>query len=313
MEGIVQTSMKDIVKNAMVDVSGYAVELVDGRFTTVGNDLTAHLVQLVARGDGLAVCHGAGPLLAMQGMDIHNEQDAAVARNYLESVFRAFAAAVDVSQHSPVEIGYDRVAAMDVDGYNKNTSFTPNSDHTESREFLTTKCVHFDSATPFIGNVYGPNTNIDGGKPIVCNTRDFCANAGVDPADLIELMPHSYNVAVKERYAEAILADYAVAVDIDLTNDMAMIVLNNEVAGGLAHAGSTPRLADPSRPGKRPLRHIEFQFAESENLNKWYRHYRLDIPEIRMSVPANDAAEFTRYHQGVDSSLPAASPVSTGH
>ena len=196
-----QTSMKDIVKNAMVDVSGYSVELVDGRFKTVGDDLTAHLVQLVADGDGLAVCHGAGPLLAKHGMDIHHEQDAAVARDYLESIFRAFAAAVDVSQHSPVVIGYDRVAAMDVDGYNKNTSFTPNSDHTESREFLTTKCVHFDSATPFIGNVYGPNTNIDGGKPIVCNTRDFCATAGVDPAELIELMPHSYNVAVKEQYA----------------------------------------------------------------------------------------------------------------
>jgi len=312
MEEIVQTSMKDIAKNAMVDVSGYDAELVDGKFRAVGDELTARLVELVADGAGLAVCHGAGSLLAKHGMDIHDEQHAAVARDYLESIFRTFAAAVDVSRHSPVQVGYDRVAAMDVDGYNKNTSFTPNSDHTESREFLTTKCVHFDSATPFIGNVYGPNTNIDGGKPIICNTRDFCASAGIDPADLVELMPHSYNVAVKEQYTGAILADYAVALDVDLTDDMAMVVLNNEVAGGLAHAGSTLRLADPSKPGKRPLRHIEFQFADGEDLNTWYRHYRLDIPEITMSVPETDAKEFTRYHRGVDSTLPAESPVPAG-
>lgn len=307
-----QTPMKEIAKNAMVDVSGYPVELVDGKFRTHGDELITRLVQLVADGAGLAVCHGAGALLAAHGMDIHNEQHAALARDYLEAVFREFAGVVDVSRHSPVEIGYDRVAAMDVDGYNKNTSFTPNSDHTQSREFLTTKCVHFDSATPFIGNVYGPNTNIAGGKPIICNTRDFCATAGVDPADLVELMPHSYNVAVKEQYTEAILADYAVALDVDLTDDMAMVVLNNEVAGGLAHAGSTPRLADESQPGKRPLRHIEFQFADGEDLNKWYRHYRLDIPEITMTVPEAGAQEFARYHRGVDSTLPAESPVSAG-
>jgi hypothetical protein len=304
--------MKDIAAQAMVDVSGYPAELADGPSGPVSGDLTGRLIDLVADGPGLAVCHRTSALLARHGLDIGRESDAAIGRDYLEAVFRAFAARVDVAKHSPVVMGYDRVASMDVDGYNKNTHFTPNSDHTESREFLTTKCVHFDAATPFIGNVYGPYTNIDGGLPIVCDTPEFCASTGIDPADLLELMPHSYNVAVKEEYADRILADYSVAVDVDLRGDMILVVLNNEVAGGLAHAGSTPRLADPAKPGKRPLRHIEFQFADGADLNKWYRHYRLPIPEVKLSVPDEQTAEHERYHRGVGVELATQAPASVG-
>jgi hypothetical protein len=305
------TTIKDLVTQAAVDIASYPVELADGQFGTVSGDLTARLIGLVADGAGLAVCHGTGALLARHGMDIGRESDAAVGRDYLEAVFRAFAAAVDVAGHSPVVMGYDRIASMDVDGYNKNTHFTPNADHTQSREFLTTKCVHFDAATTFIGNVYGPYTNIIGGLPIVCDTREFCASAGIDPADLLELMPHSYNVAVKEEYADRILKDYAVAVDADLLDDMILVVLDNEVAGGLAHAGSAPRLADPARPGKRPLRHIEFQFPDGEFLNSWYRYYRLGIPEIKLSVPDVNTREYARYHRGVDLALVTRVPVTS--
>jgi hypothetical protein len=305
-----EISMKEIVKQSMVDVSDYDTELVDGKFRLVGDALTTKLLDLVAQGAGLAVCFGAGALLARHGLDVHREEDAVIARNHLEAIFRAFAAEVDVAAFSPVVIGYDRVASMDVDGFNKNVRFTPNSEHTTSREFLTTKCVHFDAATPFIGNVYGPNTNITGGMPIVCDTREFSKANAVDPADLVELMPHSYNVAVKERYSDAILADYAVALDIDLSDDLVMVVLNNEVAGGLAHAGSMPRLTDDQKPGKRPIRHIEFQFADGGDLQKWYQHYRLGVPEVTLSVPDGAAGE--RYHRGVDSPVAAQSPVSVG-
>lgn len=303
--------MKDIVARSMVDVSGYDAELADGRFRTVGDDLTARLIELVADGDGLAVCYGASKLLAQHGMDVHREEDAAAARDYLEAIFRAFAATVDVAKHSPVVMGYDQVASMDVDGFNKNTSFTPNSEHTASREFLTTKCVHFDAATTFIGNIYGPNTNITGGMPIVCDTREFCSRNGVDPADLLELMPHSYNVAVKEQYTDAILADHSVALDVDLQNDLVMVVLNNEVAGGLAHAGTMPRLADPQQSGKRPIRHVELQFADGSNLERWYTHYRLDMPEVTSKVPDERTAAHDRYHRGVAATVEA-QPVGAG-
>jgi hypothetical protein len=299
----------ELIANAKVDVSTYDTELRDGKLVAVGTALRERVAELVADGEGLAVCHGVARLLASHGLEIHSEADAAVARDYLESVFRDFAASADVASYSPVVMGYDQVAAMDVDGFNKNTSFTPNSDHTESREFLTTKCVHFDAATTFIGNVYGPNTNIAGGQPIICNTRDFLSKAGIAPGELIELMPHSYNVAVKQEYTQEILTDHAAAVDIDLLEDMVMVVLNNEVDGGLAHAGSAPSLADPAKPGKRPLRHIELQFEDGSNLGTWYTHYGLDMPEVKMSVPERDAADFDRYHRGVDELL---SPTATG-
>ncbi|MCB5164174.1 hypothetical protein LG634_04900 [Streptomyces bambusae] len=307
------TAMTDIVQLAMVDVSDYEVEVVGGRFGAVPAELTARLEELVADGAGLAVCHGVSTLLAEHGMDIHDEGDAAAARDYLEAAFRAFAAKTDLTRHTPVVMDYDQVASMDVDGFNKNTSFTPNSDHTESREFLTTKCVHFDAATTFIGNVYGPNTNIDGGLPIVCNTREYCRTTGVEPADLVELMPHSYNVAVRQEHAGTVLADHAVALDVDLLNDMVMVVLNNEVDGGLAHAGSTPTLADPARPGKRPLRHIELQFADGQNLDNWYRYYRLGIPEVIVTVPEANTSDHDRYHRGVDTALAAQGPSARGN
>ena len=305
------TPTKDIVARAMVDVSGYDAELVDGQLRMAGDALIDRLLELVADGEGLAVCHGAGRLLAKHGLDVHREEDAALARDYLEQVFRAFAAKVDVATHSPVPMGYDQVASMDVDGFNKNTSFTPNSEHTASREFLTTKCVHFDAATTFIGNIYGPNTNIAGGMPIICNTREFCESTGVDPADLLELMPHSYNVAVKEKFAGDILASYSVVLDVDLLNDLVLVVLNNEVAGGLAHAGSMPQLADPQLPGKRPIRHVELQFADGSNLERWYTHYRLDMPEVRSTVPDVHTPAHDRYHRGVDASIDA-QPVGAG-
>lgn len=299
------TTISDIVTQAKVDVSAYDVNLVGGKFAPVPAELTTRLVELVADGAGLAVLHGASALLAKHGLDVHDEADTAAVRDYFEAIFREFSAEVDFSKYTPVAMGYDQVASMDVDGFNKNTSFTPNSDHTESREFLTTKCVHFDAATTFIGNVYGPYTNITGGLPIVCDTREYCRKTGVDPADLVELMPHSYNVAVKEEHTQAILADHSLALDVDLAGDMVMVVLNNEVAGGLAHAGTTPRLTDPARPGKRPLRHIELQFADGQNLNNWYRHYRLPTPEVDVTVPDVSTPQHDRYHRGV-SAAPAA-------
>lgn len=304
------TSISEIVKQAMVDVSTYDVTVSDDRFERVPIELTLHLAKLVADGAGLAVCHGASTLLTKHGMDIRTEPHAAAVRDYFEAIFRAFTTEVDLTKHTPVAMGYDQVASMDVDGFNKNTSFTPNSEHTESREFLTTKCVHFDAATTFIGNVYGPYTNISGGLPIVCDTREYSRKNGIQPADLVELMPHSYNVAVRPEHAAAILADYAVAVDIDLRNDMVMVVLNNEVDGGLAHAGTTPGLTDPAKPGKRPLRHIELQFEDGQNLNNWYEHYRLEMPDVKVEVPDANTPEHDRYHRGVDSPLTAQSPAS---
>ncbi|MFE9407955.1 hypothetical protein ACFYN0_04035 [Streptomyces sp. NPDC006704] len=295
--------MKKLPQHVIIDVSAHETRLADGRLQAVGDEIVSTLVRLVAEGDGVAVCHGLAKTLARHGLDIRDQDHAGLARDYLESLFRAFGERVDVARFSPVEMDYDRIAGMDVDGYNKNTHFTPNGDHTTEREFLTTKCVHFDAGTPFIGNIYGPNTNIVGGIPLVCDTRAYCRERGVDPADLLELMPHSFNVAVREEHAGPVLDGYAAAVDVDLSADLVMVVLLNEVDGGLAHAGSEPRPADVKLPARRPIRHLEYQFAEGVELDKWYRHYRLEIPQPSLQVPDEAARE--RYHRGVD-------PVGTG-
>lgn len=289
--------MKTFSQDAIIDVSAHRTELVDGRLRAVDDTLVPELVRLVTNGDGVAVCRGVADVLTHHGLDVHDEQGASVGRDYLESLFRAFGERVNVAPFSPVAMNYDRIAGMDVDGYNKNTHFTPNGDHTTEREFLTTKCVHFDAATPFIGNIYGPNTNIEGGVPVVCDTRAYCHDAGVAPADLIELMPHSFNVAVKEEHAGRILAEHASAVDVDLSADVVMVVLLNEVDGGLAHAGSEPRAADPAAPARRPIRHLEYQFAEGVELAKWYQHYGLEVPRPGSQVPDEAARE--RYHRGI--------------
>ncbi|MER7754725.1 hypothetical protein [Kitasatospora sp. NPDC097643] len=289
--------MKTLPAHALVDVSAYPTELVDGRLRPVGDAVVTELVHLVAEGEGVAVCHGAAQVLERHGLDVHDTQDAEVARDYLESLFRAFGERIDVAPFSPVVMDYDRIAGMDVDGYNKNTAFTPNGDHTAEREFLTTKCVHFDSATPFVGNIYGPNTNIAGGVPVICDTRAYCRDTGTAPGELIELMPHSYNVAVREEHAAPILAGYASALEVDLSADLAMVVLLNEVDGGLAHAGSEPRPVDASRPSRRPIRHLEYQFAEGVELAKWFTHYGLETPAPIMHAP--DEASRERYHRGI--------------
>ncbi|WP_069166876.1 hypothetical protein [Nocardia altamirensis] len=298
------TSMTDVVQQAMVDVSDYDVALSDGRFGPVPTELTERLVSLVADGAGLGVCGGARALLAKHGMSVHREADATAVRDYFQAIFSAFVAAVDLSKHTPVVMNYQKVSGVDLDGFNKNVGFTVNAEHTQSREFLSTKCVHFDSATTFIGNVYGPNTNITGGLPIICDTRAYCRAKGLDPADLVELMPHSYNVAVKQEFAEEIIAEHAATVDVDLVDDMIMVVLDNEVADGLAHAGSAPRLTDPSKPGKRPLRHIELQFDDDENLKNWFSHYRLALPEVKVTAPEEHTPDHDRYHVGVETLVP---------
>ena len=73
-----------------------------------------------------------------------------------------------------------------------------------------------------------------------------------------------------------------------------MIVLFNEINGGLAHAATPPSLADTDRPGKRPIRHVEYQFADMGSLARWYQFYGLDHVTTVTGIVQN----VDRYHQG---------------
>jgi hypothetical protein len=286
-------------KESLVDVSAHLAHVVDGKLVPADGSLAARIAKLVTGRHGFAVCHGVSKVLASNGLDVAAAGGATAARDYLEDVFRSAAGLIDVAKFSPVDRPYDHIAKMDVDGYNKNTSFTPNSDHTASREFVTTKCVHFDAATPFIANIYGPTENIAGGLPMICDTRRFCADHGVDPRGLVENIPNNYNVAVKSEYTQAILEDYSVALELDLQHDLVMIVLFNEVVGGVAHASTQPVASDPAKPSRRPIRHIEYQFGSADDLGAWYDYY--DLTLTKATDHKDDPEHVRRYNLGEQS------------
>lgn len=286
------------VHESLIDVSRYPAAGKELGAAAPDPALIDAVVDAVERKHGFAVLHGANRLLAALGADLHSEAGAELARLHHESVFRAALGRLDLARHSPMKVAYDRIAKMDVDGYNKNKSFTPNSDHTASREFVTTKCVHFDAATPFIANIYGPNQNIKGGLPMICDTRAFCADKGLDARALIENIPNNYNVAVKEEYCDEILARYSFALDVDLDDDVVAIVLFNEVVGGVAHAATQPERRDSTRPARRPIRHIELQVATTDDLKGWYDFYGLGLDKATDNQTTAEDAMFRRYHRG---------------
>jgi hypothetical protein len=286
------------VTESIIDVSKFPFDLDQAGSAPPDATLVDAVVHAVGRKNGFAVLHGANKLLGARGLDVHSEIGAEAARRHYEAVFRSAVPRFDLSRYSPVKVAYDRIARMDVDGYNPNKHFTPNSDHTESREFVTTKCVHFDAATPFIANIYGPNQNIRGGLPMICDTRAFCADKGIDSKALIENIPNNYNVAVKLEYCEEILDRYSFALDVDLDNDVVAIVLYNEVIGGVAHAATQPERADATRPARRPIRHVELQVATTEDLKAWYEFYGLGLTKaVDNKADAGDVM-FQRYHRG---------------
>jgi hypothetical protein len=59
-----------------------------------------------------------------------------------------------------------------------------------------------------------------------------------------------------------------------------------------------PSLTHAGRPAQRPIRHVEFQVASTDDLRRWYEHYGLVLP----SVTDHGAGKTPpRYHRGESS------------
>jgi len=113
------------IRDSLVDVSVYRTEWVDGKLIANDDELVKRIVGLVSNENGFAACYGVSKVLAAHGRSVHDAQDADAARLYLENTFRAAAKSFELSKYSPVDARYDRVAAMDVDGFSRNKNFTP--------------------------------------------------------------------------------------------------------------------------------------------------------------------------------------------
>jgi hypothetical protein len=274
------------VKSSLIDISPYDLTL--GGIDAVQQ---GELPDRVARAlvAGYCVCHGTHKVLARHGLDLR--ADRTQAYELLESLFRSALARIDMRPYAvtPREM---TLGHMDVDGYNLNRSFSHDG-QIAARAFMTAKCVHFDAATPFIANIYGPNKNVKDGLPLICDVRRFCRQKGLAPASIVDNLPNNYNIAVKTEFYEELLHEYSFSYDLDLENDIIVVMLLNEIEYGFAHGATDPQPRVPGEPVERPIRHIEQQYTNEVHYDEWYAHYGLKI------TPAHDyAGENLSMHYG---------------
>ncbi|MDD3266388.1 MAG: hypothetical protein PHC75_04315 [Burkholderiales bacterium] len=288
----------DNINSSFFDISQFETKYSNGVISLNDEDFFNNMYQSVVEKNGYAVCYNTCKILKKHGLNIKDHADAEIGRQFLENLFRKMASKIDLALYSPDDANYEQIIKMDVDGFNINKAHTPNQEHTVSREFVTTKCIHFDAATPFIANVYGPNENIKEGFPIICDTKKYCLDNNINPINLVENIQEHYNVVVKPQYYNDILNDYSFGLDIDLTNDLIMIALYNEIIGGVAHAATQPLKQTPSENARRPIRHIEYTFKNMEDLNKWYKKYNLILEQAGNSDLQSPASNLDYYARG---------------
>jgi len=290
----VPSSIIDDARAASIDLADFLISL-DGAAAAQPETLTRRIAQLLTEGPGFAIAYNSRGALQRNGLAIREHRETAL--GLLESVFRGAMSHIDLARYAVVP-GPMELAHMDVDGYNLNGDFSHDG-KIESRAFMTSKCLHFDAATPFVANTYGLNENIGGGHPLICDVKGYCRDHGINPAEVVEAIPNNYNVAIREAHYDALLEDYSVALDVDIDNDMIMIMLLNEVDFGVAHGATTPYKRDPQQPARRPLRHFEYQFGDENHYVDWYRFY---------SVPMVEAHDYAGENLNLDYHKPAARP-----
>ncbi|NLR75964.1 hypothetical protein [Leeia aquatica] len=263
------------VRKAIVDVSKEDIVLDNGAFYPA-EALTQRLAQLVEKGRGFAVVCGARALLERHGMSLEENKGAVFA--LYETLFRKAMSCIDLDRynitHRPIDLNY-----MDVDGYGVNKQFSHDG-KVAGREYVTTKCIHFDTATPFVANVYGPNRNIAGGYPVVTEIQQYCADKGIPAREIVTNIPQNYNMAIKpEHYAE-LLNDYSFCLKMDFERDMVMVMLSNEIEFGVAHGATDPMPKVPGVESYRPIRHYEYQYSEESHYDEWLAYYSLPLSNV---------------------------------
>jgi hypothetical protein len=220
---------------------------------------------------GYCVVHGANKLLARHRLDVRADRQ--VAYDLYESLFRSALGQIDLVRYRVTDRPMT-VRHMDFDGFNLNSGFSHDGG-LPPREFMTAKCIHFDCATPFVANIYGPNENIGSGLPLICDVQRYCRDRGVAPASLVEPIPNNYTVNVKREHYAELLRNYSFAYQQDLTNDIVVVMIMNEIEFGFAHGATDPYPLDRRLPSRRPLRHIEQQYLEEPHYQEWYDYYEL--------------------------------------
>jgi len=291
------SSIEKDIQDAAINLAAFDVSL-DGPEASQPDALMKRVAAHLTGTPGFAIAYGTRDVLARRGLDIANHRDSAYA--LLESVFRGAMARIDFRRFVVVDRSM-KIAHMDVDGFNLNGDFS-HDNKVESRTFMTSKCIHFDAATPFIANIYGLNENIRGGHPLLSDVRGYCRDHNVPPSQVVDAIPNNYNVVIWREHYKKIRDHYTAALDVDIDTDMIIIMVLNEIAFGIAHGATTPYRKDRSKPARRPLRHYEYQFDAEADYVAWYDHY---------SIPMMEAKDYSGENLSLDYYEPASSPFNT--
>jgi len=262
------------IRNSLIDIASYDLKLGGADIIQTG-ELPQRIAKLLTSGPGYCVCYGTGKVLSKHGKNVEDHREEGY--GLLESIFRGAMALIDFEKFCVTPRAMT-MAKMDVDGYNLNRSFSHDS-KIPARAFMTAKCIHFDAATPFVANTYGPNENIDEGYPLICDVQRFCEDRGLKPADLVQPIPNNYNIVLKEEFYGDLMEDYSFGLNLNLRTDIIIVMLLNEIQYGVAHGATPPRKSDEDLPCHRPLRHFEYQYAEESHYEEWYGYYRLAMSE----------------------------------
>lgn len=276
----------DDVYQSMVNLEKFQIDYIDGKFNPEQKILQFVAKQLTEK-TGYIVFYGAGDLLSRNKINLIDGVEKIY--SLYEFIFERALTLIDLDKYNVINRDMI-IGKMDVDGYNLNQNFSHDGKIAE-RAFMTTKCAHFDTSTPFVANIYGPNKNIQGGFPVICDMKQYCQAQALIPKELVINIENNYNMAIKEEYYHDALRDYGFALDMDFTNDIVMIMLTNEIEFGVAHGATTPYKTKLSEEACRPIRHLEFQYTSEAHYDEWLEYYNLELSEV------------SDHHEGINLSL----------
>lgn len=155
---------------------------------------------------------------------------------------------------------------FDLDGYGINVNFMG-----DGIDFRANQQAHFDIVEPLGSNLYGPNVNIRGGWPVFCDGRAYCRDRGLDIREILDKVPASRNLTFRLPHYRALLEDYSVAYQVDMTDDTPFTVFVNRVEeAGLLHGATEVAKADPGTDAQRPIRHYAWDNVSPAAADRWY-------------------------------------------
>lgn len=282
------------IQQSLINVNRAGAVFKEGRFMP-SDSFCQEMARLLEQESGYVVFYGTRELLERYQLDI--QKDLNTIYEFYETLFKQIMSHIDMDKYNVINRNFT-FAKMDVDGYKVNQNFSFDG-KVAGRKFITTKCIHFDTSTPFIANIYGPNKNISGGYPLISDIKKYCQDKKIKPKDIIINIPDNYNIAIKEQYYADILNNYSFCLKMNLDTDVVMVMLSNEVEFGVAHGATDPTRTVADQESLRPIRHFEYQYEKEEHYAEWLEYYNV-AASVGRDYDGKINLSLNYYNAGID-------------